>query len=84
MVLWFEVDSETGVVNLDKSIIFRHDKLDFGDMPASPILEVTLGKYCAGPCVTKEARQMLRDNRYADDLGDSIESKREVMEKEGF
>ena len=35
LLLWFEVDLDTGKIYLDRPIIFKRKNLDFGDVPAS-------------------------------------------------
>ena len=54
LLLWFEVNVETGVIDVDKLIIFKRENLDFGDVPASPIMEVALAKNCAGVGATEK------------------------------
>ena len=43
LLLWFEVNEDTGKVDLDKPVVYRRDNVDFGDKPASVITEVGLG-----------------------------------------
>ena len=68
LLLWFEVDVDTGNIDLDKPIIFKKKNLNFGDIPASPITEVGLGKFFAGARLTEEGKKRLTDHRYADDF----------------
>ena len=74
LLLWFEVNEETGEIDLDEPVVYRCDNVDFLDKPASIITEVSLGKFCAGTCKLTAAAELLRDKRYADDIADSIRS----------
>ena len=74
ILFWFVVDEESGTINLDKPAIYRRDNVDFGHKPASVITEVCLGKFCARACLTTEGAELLRDKRYADDIGYSLRS----------
>ena len=76
------MNANTGEVDLDKSIIFMRKNFYFGNLPASPITEVSLGKFSAGACLTDEAKKLLADSRYADDFGAFLKVDR--MEKIGF
>ena len=61
MLLWFEVNEETGIIDLDKPVVYRRDNVVFVDKPASVITEVYLCKFCAGACQITEAAELLRD-----------------------
>ena len=69
LLLWFEVTEETGIIDLDKPVVYRRDNVDFGDKPASVITEVFFGKFWAGACKLTAAAELLRDKSYADDIG---------------
>ena len=49
--------------------------MDYGDISTSCITEVCLGKFCANTCVTKEGKEALSENRYADNFSDRLKSK---------
>ena len=77
LLLWFEVDEDSAIINLDKLGIFKRVRMDIEDKPVSVVNEICLGKYCAEAYETVVSLILLRDSRYVDDIGDSVKSENE-------
>ena len=60
MLHWFEVNEETGIIDLGKPVVYRRENVEFGDKRE---------------CKFTAAAELLRHKRYANDIGDSLRSK---------